>query len=128
MRALDIAYTGTGSVSQVVWAAQIYDAEIAKIQAAYDRALLRVADDSMPQKWADHWEAVLNDERTVGAITAFANQPASMTIDYKGYRGPNGSMSIAAAVEKIESSRQSSRIRLWLPEYAVVELISARPS
>lgn len=101
MKALEITYKGKGSEKQVAWATDIFNAEIEKIKKAYESALLRVKENTMPQKWADHWESVLNDERALGAIEAFANQPASVTIDYKGFRGPHGSMSISGAIEKI---------------------------
>lgn len=101
MNALEITYKGQGSEKQVSLATDIFNAEIKKIQDAYDYAMLRVDENTMPQKWADHWASVLSDERTIKAINAFANQPASVTIEYKGLRGPRGSMSIAKAVEKI---------------------------
>lgn len=101
MKALEITYKGQGSEKQVAWATDIFNSEIKKIKDAYNYALLRVSDNTMPQKWADHWETVLNDERIIKAIEMFANQAASVTINYKGFKTSRGSTSLSGLAEKI---------------------------
>jgi hypothetical protein len=100
----DITYTGTGSDKQVAWASDIFNAEIDRVRTAYDDALRRVADGSMPPAWSAHWESVLSDDRLLKAVETYAKQSASVTISYKGLQGPRGTVSVSALVTKIVNS------------------------
>ena len=101
MNALEITYKGKGSEKQVALATEIFEKEMKKIRNAYENALQRAENGTMLYDWGDHWTNTLNNKKVITAIEAFAAQPASVTIEFRGFRGPNGSMSLANAIEKM---------------------------
>ncbi len=105
METLNIEYTGKGSDKQIALAKSIFDADIVEIKNDYEDAVRRVNDGSMPEKWLQIWDEVLNDQRTLTALHRYASQQASETIDCKGFKTPRGGAQFNGIVKKLAEEK-----------------------